>query len=206
MSHQAVYEEILRGGARRWALEALAGLGDLRAVRHPLGFVCLPLERDGGDGVCLHLWSKAFPHADATTSQIHCHSWDLVSHVLYGQVRNVHVIVEDAADDATHRVFKVVSDPGGDRIEPTERTVRHRTSLVEVFGEGETYMLPADRFHASVIPEDGEAATIALGRGRPGSHDLSLGPLGTSAHHTIREHLDAAETARAARLIAEHLI
>ncbi|MEU4543647.1 hypothetical protein [Nonomuraea dietziae] len=205
MSHRAVHEEILRGGARQWALKVLADLGGLRAVRHPLGFVCLPLERDGGEGVCLHLWSAAFPAADTTTSQIHCHSWDLVSHVLYGQVRNVHAVVEEADGDATHRVFEVISDAGGDRIEPTSRTVRHRTGLVETFGRGETYTLSAGRFHSSVVPEHGEAATIALGRVRAGSHDLSLGPLDTPAHHITRGHLDAAQTARAARLIAEHL-
>ncbi|HUR05723.1 MAG TPA: hypothetical protein VM347_24480, partial [Nonomuraea sp.] len=65
--------------------------------------------------------------------------------------------------------------------------------------------LPAGRFHSSVVPEGGEAATIALGRGRPGSRDLSLGPLGTGAHHVSRQPLDEEETALAVRLIAAHL-
>jgi hypothetical protein len=187
-----------------WTLEALEA-GRVRGVRHPLGFVCLPLERDGGDGVCLHLWSGAFGHAGSTTSGIHCHSWDLVSHVLYGQVRNVHVMVTDAGRDATHRVFEVVSSAGGDRITPTGRTVRHETGLVEVFGAGDTYTLAAGRFHSSVVPEGGEAATIALGRGSPGSRDLSLGPLGTGGHLVSRQPLDDEETALAVRLIADHL-
>ncbi|MEV1178822.1 hypothetical protein, partial [Nonomuraea sp. NPDC049784] len=162
MSHHAVQQRVLGGEARSWALEALSA-GDLTAVRHPLGFVCLPLERDGGEGVCVHLWSDSLAHAESTTSQIHCHSWDLVSHVLYGQVRNVHVVVTDTGADATHRVFEVVSGADGDRISPTGRTVRHATGLVEVFGPGETYTLAAGRFHSSVVPEGGEAATIALG-------------------------------------------
>ncbi|WP_219464341.1 hypothetical protein [Nonomuraea rhizosphaerae] len=199
-----VHEEFARGRARPWALEALSK-GGLRAVRHPLGFVCLPLERDGGDGVCLHLWSGAFGPAASTTSGIHCHSWDLVSHVLYGQMRNVHVLVTDAGRDATHRVFEVVSSAGGDRITPTGRTVRHETGLVEVFGAGDTYTLAAGRFHSSVVPEGGEAATIALGSGRPGSRDLSLGPLDTAGHHVFRQPLDDEETALAVRLMADHL-
>ncbi|TDD43999.1 hypothetical protein E1286_28000 [Nonomuraea terrae] len=204
MSYSAVHERLRGGEARSWALEALARPG-LTAVRHPLGFVCLPLERDGGEGVCLHLWSDSLAHAESTTSQIHCHSWDLVSHVLYGQMRNVHVAVTDAGADATHRVFEVVSGADGDRISPTARTVRHATDLVEVFGRGDTYTLPADRFHSSVVPEGGEAATIALGRGRPGSRDLSLGPLGGGPHHVSRQPLDAEETALAVRLITAHL-
>ncbi|MGW0204083.1 hypothetical protein [Nonomuraea sp. NPDC003201] len=167
MSHHGVHQRVIGGAARAWALETLSS-GGLTAVRHPLGFVCLPLERDGGEGVCLHLWSDSFAHAESTTSQIHCHSWDLVSHVLYGQVRNVHAVVTDAGRDATHRVFEVVSGADGDRISPTGRTVRHATGLVEVFGPGDTYTLAADRFHSSVVPEGGEAATIALGRGRAG--------------------------------------
>ncbi|MET7326831.1 hypothetical protein [Nonomuraea sp. NPDC005650] len=204
MSHNGVQQRVLGGGARSWALETLSS-GGLTAVRHPLGFVCLPLERDGGEGVCVHLWTDTFAHAESTTSQIHCHSWDLVSHVLYGQVRNVHAVVTDAGPDATHRVFEVVSGADGDRISPTGRTVRHATGLVEVFGPGDTYTLAADRFHSSVVPEGGEAATIALGRGRPGSRDLSLGPLGGGPHHVARQPLDARETELAVRLITAHL-
>ncbi|NUR89233.1 MAG: hypothetical protein HOY71_34555 [Nonomuraea sp.] len=203
MSYQAVHQQVIEGRARQWALRALRAR--VRAVRHPLGFVCLPLERDGGEGVCLHLWSDRFAHAESTTSQIHCHSWDLVSHVLYGQVRNVHAVVTDTAADATHRVFEVVSAADGDRITPTGRTVRHETGLVEVFGPGQTYTLPADRFHSSVVPEGGEAATIALGRGKPGSHDLSLGPMDAGGHHVSREPLGPGEAADAVRLITAHL-
>ncbi|MEV0619884.1 hypothetical protein AB0I81_41655 [Nonomuraea sp. NPDC050404] len=204
MSRSGVHELVRGGKARAWALAELER-PDLSAVRHPLGFICLPVERDGGEGVCLHLWSDSLAHAESTTSQIHCHSWDLVSHVLYGQVRNVHAVVADAAADATHRVFEVVSGPGGDDLAPTSRTVRHTTGLVEVFGPGDTYTLAADRFHSSVVPEGGEAATIALGSGRPGSRDLSLGPLDGRLHHVSRQPLDAAETAAAVRLITAHL-
>ncbi|MCF6474795.1 hypothetical protein FAF44_41430 [Nonomuraea sp. MG754425] len=204
MSLRGVHETVLAGRARPWALEELARPG-LSAVRHPLGFVCLPLEREGGDGVCLHVWSDSLARAESTTSGIHCHSWDLVSHVLYGQVRNVHAVVSDAGADATHRVYEVVSGADGDRISPTRRTVRHTTGLVEVFGPGQTYTLAADRFHSSVVPEGGAAATIALGRGRPGGRDLSLGPLGGSPHHVARRSLDAAETALAIRMIIAHL-
>ncbi|MBB5077244.1 hypothetical protein [Nonomuraea endophytica] len=204
MSYRSAHEELTAARARAWVSTALRG--DFHGVHHPLGFVCLPLERTGGDGVCLHLWSRRLPGAGSTTSQIHCHSWDLVSHVLYGQVRNVHAVVTDTpAAEATHQVFEVVSGDDGDRISPTPRTVRHSTGLVEVFGAGDTYTLPADSFHSSVVPEGGEAATIALGSGRTGSRDLSLGPLGAPGHHVARRPLDDGERALAVQLVLTHL-
>ncbi|MEW9531418.1 hypothetical protein [Microbispora sp. NPDC049125] len=209
MKYQDVLDVLRGGGAREWASGVLGdiagGRSGVRAVRHPLGFVCLPLERAGELGVCLHLWSATLPQARSTTSQVHCHSWDLVSHVLYGEVRNVHAVVTDAARDATHRVFEVVSTPDGDVIRPTGRTVRYAAGQAELFGPGDTYTLSAGAFHSSVIPEGGEAATVALGRGRPGLGDLSLGPLGTPAHQVRRERLDDDGTARAAELARRSL-
>jgi hypothetical protein len=209
MKYQDVLKMLGTGGTREWALAVLGeianGGSDVRGVRHPLGFLCLPVERAGESGVCVHVWSAAVAHAESTTSQVHCHSWDLVSHVLYGQVRNLHAIVSDAAEDATHRVFEVTSTPDGDVIRPTGRTVRYATGRAELFGPGDTYTLGAGAFHSSVIPEGGEAATVALGRGRPGQGDLSLGPLATPLHHVRRERLDDAETARAAELARRNL-
>lgn len=204
MKYHELLAEMGGDGARDWALDALDEIaGDrasVTAVRHPLGFLCLPLERSGEYGICVHIWTAAGEPARTTTSQVHCHSWDLISHVLYGQVRNVHAMVTDTVADPTHQVFEVLSGPHGDRIEPTGRTVRYAVGHTEVFGAGDAYTLAAGQFHSSVIPEGGEAATIALGRGRPGRGDLSLGPLTTRLHHVRRERCDAEETARAAEL------
>ncbi|MEU6743302.1 hypothetical protein [Streptosporangium sandarakinum] len=243
MRYQELYEEmtggrggeVLRGWAGRVLRDIASGVSPVAGVRHPLGFLCLPLERTGEYGVCLHIWSGALPRAASTTSQIHCHSWDLVSHVLYGRVENVRADVDDAGGGAgdgaagaaggilghageaagggggttvppgaTHRVFEVVSGAGGDRILPTPRTVRCAPGVSEVYGPGETYTLPAGVFHSSVVP-GGETATIALGHGRPGRSDLSLGPLGLGAHLVPRHRCDARETARAALHAAERL-
>ena len=212
MRYRDVLDTLAGGNAREWALGVLGEIAqggprgpDVRGVRHPLGFLCLPLVREDGLGVCVHLWTAAARRARSTTSQVHCHSWDLVSHVLYGQVRNVHAVVTDTARSPTHRVFEVVSTPSGDVVRPTARTVAYAPGRAELFGAGDSYTLAAGAFHSSVIPEDGEAATVALGRGRPGLADLSLGPVGTPLHRVGRERLDAAETARAAELARRSL-
>ncbi|GII65736.1 hypothetical protein Skr01_58210 [Sphaerisporangium krabiense] len=213
MKYQELHDELTSGAVSpsvpRRVLGLLediaAGRSAIRAVRHPLGFVCLPVARGGACGVCLHLWSADLPRAGNTTSEVHCHSWDLVSYVLYGQVRNELVGVTDSATGATHQLMRVVSAGGVDNLSPTGRTVTFREGAAGVYRAGDVYTMPAGVFHRSVIPDGVDTATIALGSGRPGAADLSLGPLGTRSHRVTRERCDDEETARAARLAADHL-
>ncbi|WP_405151538.1 hypothetical protein OG589_20970 [Sphaerisporangium sp. NBC_01403] len=216
MKYQDLYDELTSGAVPstlprrtlRMLEDIASGRSAIRAIRHPLGFMCLPVERGGGHGgehgVCVHLWSGSFPSTGVTTSEVHCHSWDLVSYVLYGQVRNELASVADSGAGATHRVFEVVSAGGVDSISPTERTVRYTGGRSGVYRAGDVYTLPAGVFHRSVVPEGTDTATIALGSGRHGT-DLSLGPLSSRSHRVTRERCDDEETARAARLAAEHL-
>jgi hypothetical protein len=220
--YEDVYAEIARGTAGAslpgWALEVLediaAGRRPVEAVRHPLGFVCLPVERRGHLGVCLHLWSPLLALTAPTTSQVHCHSWELVSFVLYGRLSN---ILAGIGEGATHRVFEVVSRGDLDEIKATERTVRYTPGAVQTHRAGDAYTLPAGVFHSTVIEAGHETATVALGRtatarygdgGRPAvpvSADLSLGALATPTHRVDRRRCDPAETVHAARLSAKRL-
>jgi hypothetical protein len=216
MLYEDVYAEIARGTARTslpgWALGVLrdvtSGERPIEAVRHPLGFVCLPVERRGPLGVCLHLWSPLLANAAPTTSQVHCHSWELVSFVLYGRLSN---ILSGIGEGATHRVFEVVSHGDVDEIKATERTVRYVPGAVQTHRAGDVYALPAGVFHSTVVEAGQETATVALGRtavagwGAPMGADLSLGPLAAPTHWVDRRRCDAAETVHAARLSAKRL-
>src|ERR1700677_1169642 len=77
---------LLRAGVSGWAIAALgpvaAGSSPVRAITHPLGFTCLPLERAGLHGVCVHLWSPWLERVAPTTSPVHAHSWELTSYAL----------------------------------------------------------------------------------------------------------------------------
>lgn len=189
-----------------WAGDLLASVAsggrDVPAVRHPLGFLCLPLERSGRLGVCVHVWSPELPPPQAVTSPWHCHSWDLLSLVLYGRIRNE---VADVTDDEAGelKVFEVASSDGVDDLRATGRTVRAVTSDGGTFGTGEVYDLPAGVFHQTVA--DGEAATVALGAERTGGQDLSLGPPDLPAHRMRRLPSPAAETSRLAGRAAQLL-
>lgn len=192
----------LRGFAVSALEAAAAGRHAVRAVRHPLGFVCLPVLRDGGCGVCVHLFEPggSGPGPRPTTSGLHSHSWRLTSCVLYGEVVNVRLRVCEAAERPTHRIFEVRSDPAGvDEIRPTPRLARCSRGEAQVSAEGEIYTLPAGEFHTTVVSYRAAAATVVLGRAVPGRVDLSLGPVHGAAHRVVRHRSDATQTARIAR-------
>ncbi|WP_344453033.1 hypothetical protein [Actinocorallia aurantiaca] len=201
--HRRLTEGSGTGEVAGWAARTLelVASGSLPAegVLHPLGFVCLPVERGDG-GVCLHLWSPELPPPSPTTSAWHCHSWDLLSLLLHGRLSNVLGRLDDGAD---LRVFEVLSRDGTDELRPTDRTVRVSAADGGTYTRGGVYTLPAGVFHRTVVA--GEAVTVVLGAQRPGGHDLSLGPPGLGRHRVRRGRDDPARTVRLARRAAELL-
>ncbi|GAA3779174.1 hypothetical protein ACFS5L_21845 [Streptomyces phyllanthi] len=184
--------------------QVVSGTRALRAVRHPLGFICLPILRDGPRGVCVHVFGPAERTGRQEDSpadhQVHAHSWDLTSTVLYGRLGNRHMGVHEETETPTHRVFEVHSDPSGvDELRPTERLVCCRPGAEQTSVRGQTYALPAGEFHTTVVPDGHPTATLVLGRTRPGRVDLSLGPLRAPGHRMVRRMCDATQTARIAQ-------
>ncbi|WP_330348244.1 hypothetical protein [Streptomyces sp. NBC_00582] len=189
--------ELVRHAASELQQVATGGRA-LRAVRHPLGFVCLPVLRDGPDGVCVHVFGPTDPIL--TDHQVHSHSWDLISTVLYGQLDNRRMGVAEETAEPTHRVFEVLSRATGvDELRPTRRLVRCVPGPGQTSSRGQTYALPAGEFHTTVVPDGRPTATLVLGRTLPGRADLSLGPLRAPGHRVVRRMCDAAQTARIAQ-------
>ncbi|MFD0276308.1 hypothetical protein ACFVHB_20730 [Kitasatospora sp. NPDC127111] len=193
--------------------EVASGARAVRAVAHPLGFFCLPVLRDGVFGVCVHVFGPAAGRPGTTggrgpgpdTREIHCHSWELKSSVLYGRVGNLRVTVHDEPDRPTHRAYEVRSAAGADEIRPTPRLVRWEALGERTSTRGETYTLAAGEFHATVLPGGAPAATVVLGRSVPGPVDVVLGPVDGTARRVVRRQCDAARTARIAEAAARRL-
>ncbi|WP_241002929.1 hypothetical protein [Streptomyces sp. CB01881] len=187
--------------------EVASGARAVRAVAHPLGFFCLPVLRDGALGVCVHVFGPdaAGPRPARAVREIHCHSWELKSSVLYGRVGNLRVGVHDEPVRPTHRAYEVHSAEGTDEIRPTARLVRWEPLGERTSARGETYTLAAGEFHATVLPGGAPAATVVLGRSVPGPVDVVLGPLDGRARRVVRRQCDAARTARIAEAAARRL-
>ncbi|MEU8263268.1 hypothetical protein AB0C02_21885 [Micromonospora sp. NPDC048999] len=211
MSYADLEREIDRGTRpellRGWVLNVLDDVAEgrrpLLAVRHPLGFTCLPVERTGPDGICVHAWPADPPTVRPTTSAMHSHSWDLLSHVLHGQVRNELIEVTDTPVDPAWRVYEVHSRGDVDEMAATDRLVTAATATVESHSAGASYALRAGGFHTSEVGRGQPAVTVALGRTTPGASDLSLGAVNGRSHRIRRNRCDPAETARVAREIAQ---
>jgi hypothetical protein len=212
MDYPGIQEAVEHGTAAEsvpgWALslmqEIISGGRELTAVRHPLGFLCFPVERQARHGVCVHLWTPGRRSA-LTTSTVHSHSWDLTSYVLYGTLRNQRIRVVPTAGQATHRLFEVRSRGDVDELHTTTRLVSYHPEADSVHDAGSVYFLPAGEFHATVVLAEQEVATVVLSRNRPQTADLALGPVHAPSHTLTRSRCDARETACAARLIADRL-
>ncbi|MFF0743456.1 hypothetical protein ACFYVL_23980 [Streptomyces sp. NPDC004111] len=190
---------LLRERARAALARIADGERELPAVRHPLGFLCLPLLRDGDRGVCVHLFESGLA-PEPGAAPMHAHSWDLHSHVLYGQVTNLLVRTTDGGARPTHRIFEIRSDPDGiDEIRPTSLLVRGRPGPRRVSTGGQSYTLRAGEFHATVVAPRHPTATLVLGLVRPGAMDLSLGPLDGRAGRTVRRLCDRVQTVKTVR-------
>jgi hypothetical protein len=123
--------------------------------------------------------------------------------VLYGSVRNEVINVTDAPDEAAYRVFEIRSEGDLDEVCETPQLVRCEIRATELNHRGDIYSLAAGVFHTTVVR--GEAATVALGSGRPGILDLSLGGIDMKTHRVQRQRCDRNETAHAARVVTERL-
>ncbi len=207
---------------RDWAAATLRAVADgrrpLRAVIHPLGFTCLPVERAGRDGVCVHVWHPRVAGAAPATPAVHAHCWELTSYVLAGTLHNRLMTVADAPPGpragaaarlplpaapapAEYRVLRVRSQGDVDELSPTRRLVHCRETRRERVAAGGTYGVPAGVFHATDVAPGAEVVTVALGRMVDGTADLSLAPPGVPGHQARRRRCDPAQTAATARLV-----
>lgn len=195
-----------------WVIGVLRPVADgrspLRAVTHPLGFTCLPIERAGREGVCVHLWSPRIAQAEPTTSPIHAHCWNLLSYALFGSLENMLMYVADAdeGERGLYRVLEVRSHGDTDELSPTSRLVRCVPRQRQVISAGDVYSMEAGEFHTTQVSPDTETATVALGRMTPGAADRSLGSPCSTGHRVRRHRCDAEQTAEAARIILDRLL
>jgi hypothetical protein len=163
--------------------------GDLqtRAVAHPLDFVCVPLARAPGFGVCAHIWrdGQAVP-------TIHSHSWHLYSEVVLGAIANeVFAVTECPGGD--HELVRIDSTGSRDRIAPTGRAVLVEDTERTLHLPGSSYDLAAGVFHRSMPLSDGPTLTLVAATTLPGARDQIVAGRPADHERTIRREILPAE-------------
>jgi hypothetical protein len=206
MDYTEVHRDISAGVAHQTLPDLAAGVlagiaagdGGLCAVRHPLGFVCFPVLRDGDTGICIHTWSAETAPPAPPPFSVHAHSWDLLSYVLYGAVHNQLVSLRHRPATPTHQVFEIRTGGLFDDIQATPALVSWTGAGTQTVPAGSSYAIAAGEFHTLDIPLDYHAATVVLGRSRPDVADRLLGEIGAPDHRTYRHPCSPTETARLA--------
>ena len=80
---------------------------------HPLGFHCIPVYRSDEFGLCVHGWLPGKQREISPTSDMHMHTFDMISAVVAGNVINKELeLVDDGAD--RYRIFEIRKDGGED--------------------------------------------------------------------------------------------
>jgi hypothetical protein len=194
----------IRGTVRRELERIIDGRSTLTAVDHPLGFACFPLLRGVSPrGICLHVWDPGQRVAQLETSPYHCHSWDLLSYILYGSVGNQLITTRPGI---TFQTVTVRSESDGDTLIPTRQTVDIELHQPTYRTTGQFYTLPAGEFHASVRAGNRTpTATLVIGTRQPRYGDITLAGLDFTERRVGRPRFSAAHTHDIARTVLDRL-
>lgn len=193
---------------RDWAVDLLSDIASgaqcCAAVQHPLNFFCFPVSRVGTEGICIHHWAPDRPPIHPEEDFVHSHSWDLVSHVLLGQVRNETFLVQDVGDGSELELYRVTTGESYDEIASTGRRILSTTVGVDRVEAGVTYALDAGTFHRT-CSAGGAVVTIVAGRDVSPQQNLFVGPAGQPRLRKRRDILSIEESAALATRLTELL-
>lgn len=177
--------------------QILAGKRAVRAVEHPLDFVCIPIVRTSRIGLCGHIWSSG-----SSAPTIHSHSWHLYSEIVLGAITNevFRAIPQPTGD---HQVIRVRSAGLTDTLFPGGPSVRVNPESNDVFQVGDSYALDADTFHRSTPATSHLTLTLVRAVVLDGHHDQILVRSPGSVRTTRRELLPESAARPLAALFRE---
>ena len=153
--------------ARRWVrrfLEQIAeGERTPAAKLHPLGFHCIPVYRADDFGLCVHGWLPGAERETSPTSDMHMHTFDMISMVLHGNVINKELDLVDEGP-RRYRIFEIRKD-GGEDVDVFTDTgldtaVREREP--HKVSAGETYAIKNSVYHSADETVQSQDFTVTL--------------------------------------------
>ena len=98
---------------RRFLEQIAEGERAPAAKLHPLGFHCIPVYRADDFGLCVHGWLPGAQRETSPTSDMHMHTFDMISMVLHGNVINKELDLVDEGPQR-YRIFEIRKDGSED--------------------------------------------------------------------------------------------
>lgn len=130
---------------------------------HPLGFLHIKLWIfPNGDTLRLHFWPTRKRFTQDEDYLIHNHPWELVSHILCGQVINKEYKIRFEPSSNLKQIHKVSYVNNNSTIEPTGQIVSYEIVSSRNYSKGKYYVVKQGQYHKSIVPISQYAATIAL--------------------------------------------
>ncbi|GHJ53032.1 hypothetical protein Nm8I071_23390 [Nonomuraea sp. TT08I-71] len=179
--------------------------GAFDSIYHPLGFIYVPMLKDDGGMLRLHLWLDGGTPEDITTSPYHMHTWNLTSYVHCGSLENQMIKVDAGGPLGPYRVFEIIGNRQRGELQATDEEVRARIDSVERVTAGNVYRIPAGQYHTTVNTSEGDLVTVAYVQKVAGTMERNLGPVNTPTHIVERQACPPDDVARAARTVLARL-
>lgn len=143
-------QEYVRTWVRRFTAQIAAGERAPEVKLHPLGFLCFPAFRFSDLGGCVHAWLPDGPRAVNPTSDMHMHSFDMMSRVLAGTVLNQELDLDFDAPPS-HQIYTIAK--GGhedvDVLSPTGQVTAPKPRPLHKYGAGEQYAIARGCYHSA---------------------------------------------------------
>jgi hypothetical protein len=154
-------------------------LHDLDASFNPYGFVTIAIgpALDPPVDTRIHIWPVGERVIQTPCWPIHCHGWDLRSHVLTGRLVSETFSPVPTKEISGQAVYVPRSRGTETTLVPTGSLLDVRTAAVATHATGSTYALPAGVYHRAVVDEGTFCATLAVIREPPlAAEACVLGP------------------------------
>lgn len=176
----------------RTAVREVLGSGGHECILHPLGFYFIRLAKDGDVSIRLHYWPTADRQVGTALTPFHDHVWKLDSCILYGQIENVVLDLEEN-EKGIFRLATISQAGGIDDVVAEGPTVNTRTRSRDVYTADTFYEMEPRIFHFTDVLPGQAAITIVKSEVVSVGGPRTLVPLEFSSHAPARNPVPSAD-------------
>ena len=150
---------------------------EIDATWHPLGFVRVNAQDMGDVRLRLHIWPRRNRVLQDPLWPVHTHAFELKSYIICGTVTNHGYKSVITRAGATNRLYRVIYARDYSLLEKEESRIRCEVVGKMSYNPGDTYAVPQNTLHTTVVPEETLAATLVTVSNRVDKPPLVVGDI-----------------------------